>query len=109
MSSDPEKRHSDDKYTVGITSSGSLPSYEEAAVTTGAPVEKISPLGYHVDWLTVIFLVRIPRSHDFPSTDLSIPHRILERWLELESFLHVNFKPFVSLSKAINICSWIDS
>ncbi|KAJ3529957.1 hypothetical protein NMY22_g8779 [Coprinellus aureogranulatus] len=34
----------------------SLPSFEEAAVTTGAPTEKISPLGYHVDWISVIFL-----------------------------------------------------
>lgn len=29
------------------------PSYQEAA---GAPVESSSPLGYHVGWLTVIFL-----------------------------------------------------
>jgi hypothetical protein len=58
MSADLEKKHSDDKYAVETASSESLPSYEEAAVTTGAPVEKISPLGYHVDWFTVIFLVR---------------------------------------------------
>lgn len=29
------------------------PSYQEAV---GAPVERNSPLGYHVGWLTVIFL-----------------------------------------------------
>ena len=32
--------------------------FEDAAVSAGAPIEKVSPLGYHVDWLSVIFLVR---------------------------------------------------
>ena len=44
-------------YVVETTSDDDLPSYEDAAVTTGAPTEKVSPLGYHVDWISVIFLV----------------------------------------------------
>lgn len=32
---------------------GSLPSYQDVL---GAPVERDSPLGYHVGWVTVIFL-----------------------------------------------------
>lgn len=52
-----KKRSNDEKYGIETASTESLPSYEEAAVTTGAPVEKISPLGYHVDSLTVVFLV----------------------------------------------------
>ncbi|KAF9565391.1 high affinity methionine permease [Agrocybe pediades] len=44
------------EYVVQTTSEDDLPSYEEAAVTAGAPTEKISPLGYHVDWVSVIFL-----------------------------------------------------
>ncbi|RDB26216.1 High-affinity methionine permease [Hypsizygus marmoreus] len=52
-SHDVEKK---DPYVETTTSTESLPSYEEAAVTTGAPVEKVSPLGYHVDSLTVVFL-----------------------------------------------------
>ncbi|KAG5651152.1 hypothetical protein H0H81_009667 [Sphagnurus paluster] len=46
----------DEKDGIEIASTESLPSYEEAAVTTGAPVEKVSPLGYHVDSITVVFL-----------------------------------------------------
>ncbi|CAJ2508920.1 Uu.00g139460.m01.CDS01 [Anthostomella pinea] len=41
------------KYTVATAGNGSKPSYQEAV---GAPVESKSPLGYHVGWLTVIFL-----------------------------------------------------
>ncbi|KAI5863700.1 amino acid transporter [Durotheca rogersii] len=40
-------------YTVEKAGNGSKPSYQEV---TGAPVESRSPLGYHVGWLTVIFL-----------------------------------------------------
>ncbi|KAG5720621.1 hypothetical protein E4T56_gene4549 [Termitomyces sp. T112] len=43
----------DEKYVVDVTS---IPSYEDAGVTTGAPVETVSPLGYYVDSVTVIFL-----------------------------------------------------
>lgn len=32
--------------------------FEDAAVSAGAPIETVSPLGYHVDWLSVVFLVR---------------------------------------------------
>ncbi|KAG6837243.1 hypothetical protein H0H93_012638 [Arthromyces matolae] len=56
---DGESRRSPlEKYDVKVTSTSaeSIPSYEHAAVTTGAPVEKISPLGHHVDSITVIFL-----------------------------------------------------
>ncbi|EAU85304.1 high affinity methionine permease [Coprinopsis cinerea okayama7 len=57
MSSTDEKRdYSDEKGVVSTVSSDSLPSYEDAAVTTGAPTEKVSPLGYHVDAISVIFL-----------------------------------------------------
>ncbi|RYP67944.1 hypothetical protein DL771_006977 [Monosporascus sp. 5C6A] len=40
-------------YTVERAENGSKPSWQEA---NGAPVESRSPLGYHVGWLTVIFL-----------------------------------------------------
>ncbi|OTA96558.1 hypothetical protein M434DRAFT_19599 [Hypoxylon sp. CO27-5] len=40
-------------YTIEKAENGSKPSYQEAA---GAPVESKSPLGYHVGWITVIFL-----------------------------------------------------
>ncbi|TFK40147.1 high affinity methionine permease [Crucibulum laeve] len=51
------KRIGDEKsYVLETGSQDSLPSYEDAAVTAGAPTEKISPLGYHVDWISVIFL-----------------------------------------------------
>ncbi|KAI1075994.1 amino acid transporter [Whalleya microplaca] len=40
-------------YTVAKAGNGSRPAYQEAA---GAPVESNSPLGYHVGWITVIFL-----------------------------------------------------
>ncbi|CAA7267087.1 unnamed protein product [Cyclocybe aegerita] len=59
MSSENEKQRADHEkasYVVESVSDDDLPSYEDAAVTTGAPTEKISPLGYHVDWLSVIFL-----------------------------------------------------
>ncbi|KAL7619803.1 hypothetical protein AAE478_010348 [Parahypoxylon ruwenzoriense] len=46
-------RDGDLAYTVEKAGNGSKPSYQEAA---GAPVESKSPLGYHVGWLTVIFL-----------------------------------------------------
>lgn len=40
-------------YTRVQGGNGSKPSYQEAV---GAPVEAKSPLGYHVNWITVIFL-----------------------------------------------------
>ncbi|KAM5346141.1 hypothetical protein ACJ41O_009146 [Fusarium nematophilum] len=40
-------------YTRVKGGNGSKPSYQEAV---GAPVESTSPLGYHVGWITVIFL-----------------------------------------------------
>ena len=43
----------DDKTSVEFA------SYEEAAVVVGAPTEKVSPLGYHVGSITVVFLVRL--------------------------------------------------
>lgn len=46
-------RDGDLAYTVEKAENGSKPSYQEAA---GAPVESKSPLGYHVGWLTVVFL-----------------------------------------------------
>lgn len=52
-----EKRPSNELYETETD----VPSYEEAAVNIGAPVEKISPLGYHVDSLSVVFLVGILR------------------------------------------------
>ncbi|KAK1569477.1 amino acid permease-domain-containing protein [Colletotrichum navitas] len=46
-------RDGDLAYMLAKGGNGSKPSYQEAV---GAPVEKHSPLGYHVGWLTVIFL-----------------------------------------------------
>ncbi|OBR04204.1 High-affinity methionine permease [Colletotrichum higginsianum IMI 349063] len=46
-------RDGDLAYTLAKGGNGSRPAYQEAV---GAPVEKHSPLGYHVGWLTVIFL-----------------------------------------------------
>lgn len=40
-------------YTRVKGGNGSGPSYQEAV---GAPVEVKSPLGHHVNWITVIFL-----------------------------------------------------
>ncbi|KAJ0298397.1 hypothetical protein Brms1b_013404 [Colletotrichum noveboracense] len=46
-------RDGDLAYTLAKGGNGSKPAYQEAV---GAPVEKHSPLGYHVGWITVIFL-----------------------------------------------------
>jgi amino acid transporter len=46
-------RDGDLAYTLAVAGNGSKPSYQEAV---GAPVESQSPLGYHVSWITVIFL-----------------------------------------------------
>lgn len=52
--SEPSVIHDGDlAYTRVKGGNGSKPSYQEAV---GAPVESKSPLGYHVGWLTVIFL-----------------------------------------------------
>ncbi|PPR03676.1 hypothetical protein CVT24_007797 [Panaeolus cyanescens] len=59
MSSEDEKRKYDNEKASDVVDTSSqedLPEYEEAAVTTGAPIEKVSPLGYHVDWISVVFL-----------------------------------------------------
>ncbi|KAG5642713.1 hypothetical protein DXG03_002289 [Asterophora parasitica] len=101
-SEDEEKRPIDEKY---LASESSLPSYEDAGVTTGAPVEKVSPLGYHVDSLTVIFLVGSsvlpspPGSSLTPSIEASLavyleyasyfPHRSGAEVAYLEKVSHV--------------------
>jgi hypothetical protein len=59
-SKEDDAKFVDEKNAISIESVDDLPSYEDAAVTTGAPTEKISPLGYHVDWISVIFLVCLP-------------------------------------------------
>lgn len=41
------------EYTKETAGNESQPSYQEAS---GAPVEKESPLGYEINWFTVIFL-----------------------------------------------------
>lgn len=46
-------RDGDLTYTVVKAQNGSGATYQEAV---GAPVESKSPLGYHVGWVTVIFL-----------------------------------------------------
>ncbi|KAL3427217.1 high-affinity methionine permease [Phlyctema vagabunda] len=46
-------RDGDLEYTREVGGNGSKPSYQEAS---GAPVEKSSPLGYQIQWFTVIFL-----------------------------------------------------
>ena len=48
-----EKGPSDENTNVEVV------SYEEAAVAVGAPTEKVSPLGYHVGSVSVVFLVRL--------------------------------------------------
>ncbi|KAF8972118.1 high affinity methionine permease [Flammula alnicola] len=58
MSSEDEKHNPAEEkgeYAVETVSADDL-IYEDAAVTSGAPIEKVSPLGYHVDWVTVVFL-----------------------------------------------------
>ncbi|KAJ3539462.1 hypothetical protein NM208_g5486 [Fusarium decemcellulare] len=53
-SSDPALlRDGDLAFTRVQGGNGSKPSYQEAI---GAPVESNSPLGYHVGWITIIFL-----------------------------------------------------
>lgn len=58
MASNVDKEKLDGSVNVAHSTSDSDSSYDEAVVTTGAPTEKISPLGYHVDWISVVFLVR---------------------------------------------------
>ncbi|KAI1177620.1 high-affinity methionine permease [Nemania sp. FL0916] len=54
LSSDSELIHDGElTYTVAKAHNGSGVTYQEAV---GAPVESKSPLGYHVGWVTVIFL-----------------------------------------------------
>lgn len=67
MSSEDEKHLSivDEKggHDVDVVETASAEDlrFEDAAVTNGAPIEKVSPLGYHVDWITVVLLVRFSR------------------------------------------------
>lgn len=58
MSGDTKTATDDTQYALesGTDSLDSIPSYEDAAVTTGAPIEKVSPLGYHVGTWSVVFL-----------------------------------------------------
>jgi hypothetical protein len=53
MSSSPARVDVEEgtRSAISSKSDDSLPANE-----SGAPVEKISPLGYHVDWISVIFL-----------------------------------------------------
>lgn len=53
MTDTPSKQSVHSDGTILQSDSSSIPSYEE----TGTPVEVVSPLGYHVDWISVIFLV----------------------------------------------------
>lgn len=48
------EKSKDDGYVVE-TLNGE-PDFDDAVVAVGAPVEKISPLGYHVGWVSVLFL-----------------------------------------------------
>jgi len=41
------------EFTAEYGGNGSVPSYQE---TSGAPVERDSPLGYNVGWFTIMFL-----------------------------------------------------
>ena len=67
MSSEDEKHPSivNEKgvHTVDVVDTASTEEFrfEDAAVTNGAPIEKVSPLGYHVDWVTVVLLVSFSR------------------------------------------------
>ena len=53
MTDTPSKQSVHSDGTILQSDSSSYHSDEE----TGAPVEVVSPLGYHVDWISVIFLV----------------------------------------------------
>ncbi|KAH6913157.1 high affinity methionine permease [Coprinopsis sp. MPI-PUGE-AT-0042] len=57
MASEDTKQPIDEKgSSVEVVAASDSSLFEDAAVTAGAPVEKISPLGYHVDAVSVIFL-----------------------------------------------------
>src|SRR6266581_999257 len=58
MSSDNQNLDEKDGYVVEQVHITDDLLFEDAAVSAGAPIEKVSPLGYHVDWFSVIFLVR---------------------------------------------------
>lgn len=57
-SEDTKRQHVDEKdSSVEVVPASDSSLFEDAAVTAGAPVEKVSPLGYHVDAISVVFLV----------------------------------------------------
>lgn len=47
------EKHGSLEYVAQQGENGSVPTYQEAS---GAPVEIRSPLGYRVEWFTIIFL-----------------------------------------------------
>jgi len=47
------EKHGSLEYVAQQGENGSVPTYQEAS---GAPVEVRSPLGYRVQWFTIIFL-----------------------------------------------------
>lgn len=47
------EKHGSLEYVALQGENGSVPTYQEAS---GAPVEVRSPLGYRVEWFTIIFL-----------------------------------------------------
>lgn len=47
------EKHNSLEYVAQQGENGSVPTYQEAS---GAPVETRSPLGYRVQWFTIIFL-----------------------------------------------------
>lgn len=47
------EKHGSLEYVAHQGENGSVPTYQEAS---GAPVEVRSPLGYRVQWFTIIFL-----------------------------------------------------
>lgn len=56
MSCTSEKtKHDTHQYALEVGPNDILPAFEDSS---GAPMEMISPLGYQVGWISVIFLVR---------------------------------------------------
>jgi hypothetical protein len=59
--SDDDKMVFESGKVTDVADNGDTDTYDKVIPAVGAPTEKISPLGYHVDWISVLFLVSNPR------------------------------------------------
>lgn len=110
MTDTPSKQSVYSEETITQSLDGDEASITPSDEETGAPIETVSPLGYHVDWISVIFLVS--------SSRLSLSYialnefRMLAGPLELESSLLVGAAIRTSLRNAFEkldlICSGND-